>query len=157
MLNFFKVSFFQDYDELSKLKTISRALSCSHSFPSEVSVCLVNHPRGAPKLLCSRAKKGTQAEKQFTHQFLSPPVDEDPVLPTRPHELRTRMYTPPGPLSNALRGALTDRFSVAQHHNFLKGYQLHNSYMDNEHFCRWKGAATGVRLTWFCGGLGQGI
>ncbi|KAJ7413477.1 hypothetical protein WISP_90024 [Willisornis vidua] len=65
-------------------------------------------------------------------------VDEDPVLPTRPHELRTRMYTPPGPLSSALRGALTDRFSVAQHHNFLKGYQLHNSYMENEHFCKWK-------------------
>ncbi|KFP17188.1 Cytosolic phospholipase A2 epsilon, partial [Egretta garzetta] len=65
-------------------------------------------------------------------------VDEDPVLPTRPHELRTRMYTPPGPLSNALRGALTDRFSVAQHHNFLKGYQLHNNYMENEHFCQWK-------------------
>ncbi|XP_054054030.1 uncharacterized protein LOC128908251 [Rissa tridactyla] len=65
-------------------------------------------------------------------------VDEDPVLPTRPHELRTRMYTPPGPLSSALRGALTDRFSVAQHHNFLKGYQLHNNYLENEHFCRWK-------------------
>uniref|UniRef100_A0A8D0F4V7 PLA2c domain-containing protein n=1 Tax=Strix occidentalis caurina TaxID=311401 RepID=A0A8D0F4V7_STROC len=64
--------------------------------------------------------------------------DEDPVLPTRPHELRTRMYTPPGPLSSALRGALTDRFSVAQHHNFLKGYQLHNNYLENEHFCRWK-------------------
>uniref|UniRef100_A0A8C3QRS0 Phospholipase A2 n=1 Tax=Cyanoderma ruficeps TaxID=181631 RepID=A0A8C3QRS0_9PASS len=65
-------------------------------------------------------------------------VDEDPVLPTRPHELRTRMYTPPGALSSALRGALTDRFSVAQHHNFLKGYQLHNNYMENQHFCRWK-------------------
>uniref|UniRef100_A0A8C8ATB1 PLA2c domain-containing protein n=1 Tax=Otus sunia TaxID=257818 RepID=A0A8C8ATB1_9STRI len=52
--------------------------------------------------------------------------------------LRTRMYTPPGPLSSALRGALTDRFSVAQHHNFLKGYQLHNNYLENEHFCRWK-------------------
>uniref|UniRef100_A0A8B9RSI7 PLA2c domain-containing protein n=1 Tax=Accipiter nisus TaxID=211598 RepID=A0A8B9RSI7_9AVES len=52
--------------------------------------------------------------------------------------LRTRMYTPPGPLSSALRGALTDRFSVAQHHNFLKGYQLHNNYLENKHFCRWK-------------------
>uniref|UniRef100_A0A663EAJ2 PLA2c domain-containing protein n=1 Tax=Aquila chrysaetos chrysaetos TaxID=223781 RepID=A0A663EAJ2_AQUCH len=65
-------------------------------------------------------------------------LNEDPVLPTRPHELRTRMYTPPGPLSSALRGALTDRFSVAQHHNFLKGYQLHNNYLENKHFCRWK-------------------
>ncbi|NWX13143.1 PA24E phospholipase, partial [Aegotheles bennettii] len=65
-------------------------------------------------------------------------VDEDPVLPTRPHELRTRMYTPPGALSSALRGALTDRFSVAQHHNFLKGYQLHNNYLENKYFCKWK-------------------
>uniref|UniRef100_A0A803YK09 Phospholipase A2 n=1 Tax=Meleagris gallopavo TaxID=9103 RepID=A0A803YK09_MELGA len=65
-------------------------------------------------------------------------VDEDPVLPTRPHELRTRIYTPPGTLSNALRGALTDRFSVAQHHNFLRGYQLHSDYFENEHFCQWK-------------------
>ncbi|XP_039561048.1 cytosolic phospholipase A2 epsilon-like [Passer montanus] len=72
-------------------------------------------------------------------------VDEDPVLPTRPHELRTRMYTPPGPLSSALRGALTDRFSVAQHHNFLKGYQLHNSYMENQHFCRWKDTVLDTR------------
>ncbi|XP_048163422.1 uncharacterized protein LOC125327678 [Corvus hawaiiensis] len=72
-------------------------------------------------------------------------VDEDPVLPTRPHELRTRMYTPPGPLSSALRGALTDRFSVAQHHNFLKGYQLHNNYMENQHFCRWKDTVLDTR------------
>lgn len=49
------------------------------------------------------------------------------------------MYTPPGTLSSALRGALTDRFSVAQHHNFLRGYQLHNDYFENEHFCQWKG------------------
>ncbi|NWJ06134.1 PA24E phospholipase, partial [Crypturellus undulatus] len=72
-------------------------------------------------------------------------VDEDPVLPTRPHELRTRTYAPPGPLSNALRGALTDRFSVAQHHNFLKGYQLHNNYLENEHFCRWKDTVLDTR------------
>uniref|UniRef100_A0A8C0BA46 PLA2c domain-containing protein n=1 Tax=Buteo japonicus TaxID=224669 RepID=A0A8C0BA46_9AVES len=71
--------------------------------------------------------------------------NEDPVLPTRPHELRTRMYTPPGPLSSALRGALTDRFSVAQHHNFLKGYQLHNNYLENKHFCRWKDTVLDAR------------
>uniref|UniRef100_A0A8C5IUD6 Phospholipase A2 n=1 Tax=Junco hyemalis TaxID=40217 RepID=A0A8C5IUD6_JUNHY len=81
---------------------------------------------------------GLSISYRAVHQVFPPALDEDPVLPTRPHELRTRMYTPPGPLSSALRGALTDRFSVAQHHNFLKGYQLHNNYMDNEHFCRWK-------------------
>uniref|UniRef100_A0A663EB31 Phospholipase A2 n=1 Tax=Aquila chrysaetos chrysaetos TaxID=223781 RepID=A0A663EB31_AQUCH len=50
----------------------------------------------------------------------------------------TRLCTPPGPLSSALRGALTDRPCVAQEHNFLKGFQMHNDYLENKHFCRWK-------------------
>uniref|UniRef100_A0A8D0HMP2 Phospholipase A2 n=1 Tax=Sphenodon punctatus TaxID=8508 RepID=A0A8D0HMP2_SPHPU len=65
-------------------------------------------------------------------------IEEEPNLPTRPHELTTRMFTPEGRLSNAIRGALTDRLSIAQYHNFMKGFQLHNSYLENESFCRWK-------------------
>uniref|UniRef100_A0A8C3S0S7 Phospholipase A2 n=1 Tax=Chelydra serpentina TaxID=8475 RepID=A0A8C3S0S7_CHESE len=42
------------------------------------------------------------------------------------------------PFSSALRDALTDRLSVAQYHNFLKGFQVHNDYLGNEKFCRWK-------------------
>uniref|UniRef100_A0A663EB15 PLA2c domain-containing protein n=1 Tax=Aquila chrysaetos chrysaetos TaxID=223781 RepID=A0A663EB15_AQUCH len=41
-------------------------------------------------------------------------------------------------LTVALRGALTDRPCVAQEHNFLKGFQMHNDYLENKHFCRWK-------------------
>uniref|UniRef100_A0A8B9PBY3 PLA2c domain-containing protein n=1 Tax=Apteryx owenii TaxID=8824 RepID=A0A8B9PBY3_APTOW len=63
---------------------------------------------------------------------------EKPLLPLKPHELRTRLFTPPGPLGSAIRGALTDRLSVAQEHNFLKGFQMHKDYLENKHFCRWK-------------------
>uniref|UniRef100_A0A8D0BTM9 PLA2c domain-containing protein n=1 Tax=Salvator merianae TaxID=96440 RepID=A0A8D0BTM9_SALMN len=65
-------------------------------------------------------------------------VDEDPYLPSRPHEIRSHMYVPAGKLSNRIREVLTDRLSVAQYHNFLKGFQLHNQYLENNNFQRWK-------------------
>ncbi|KAM9149393.1 cytosolic phospholipase A2 epsilon-like [Pangshura tecta] len=65
-------------------------------------------------------------------------IEEEPMLPTRPHEVKTHLLTPEGPFSSALRDALTDRLSVAQYHNFLKGFQIHNDYLENEKFCRWK-------------------
>ncbi|KAK9409736.1 cytosolic phospholipase A2 epsilon-like [Crotalus adamanteus] len=49
------------------------------------------------------------------------------------------MFVPPGDLATKLRGALTDRLAVAQYHNFLKGFQMHDSYIENTHFHRWKG------------------
>ncbi|PKU35965.1 cytosolic phospholipase a2 epsilon-like [Limosa lapponica baueri] len=64
--------------------------------------------------------------------------EEEPLLPLKLHELRTRVFTPPGPLGSALRSALTDRLCIAQEHNFLKGFQIHNDYLENKHFCRWK-------------------
>ncbi|XP_062974522.1 cytosolic phospholipase A2 epsilon-like [Elgaria multicarinata webbii] len=65
-------------------------------------------------------------------------IDEEPHLPTRPHEQKTHLYTPAGPLSTAFRDVLTDRLSVAQYHNFMRGLQLDNSYLENNKFCRWK-------------------
>ncbi|NXM33703.1 PA24E phospholipase, partial [Oxyruncus cristatus] len=65
-------------------------------------------------------------------------IEEEPLLPLKPHELQTRLFTPPGPFSNALRGALTDRLCISQEHNFLKGFQMHNDYLENTHFSRWK-------------------
>uniref|UniRef100_A0A663LL85 Phospholipase A2 n=1 Tax=Athene cunicularia TaxID=194338 RepID=A0A663LL85_ATHCN len=62
----------------------------------------------------------------------------------RTNKLRTRLFTPAGPLGSALRSALTDRFCVAQEHNFLKGFQVHNDYLENKHFCRWKGKRRSV-------------
>ncbi|XP_060616849.2 cytosolic phospholipase A2 epsilon-like [Anolis sagrei] len=65
-------------------------------------------------------------------------VDEEPNLPTRPYEIRSHMYVPAGTFATRLRGALTDRLSVAQYHNFLKGCQLHNCYLENDSFHRWR-------------------
>ncbi|OPJ82973.1 hypothetical protein AV530_010422 [Patagioenas fasciata monilis] len=64
--------------------------------------------------------------------------EEEPILPLKLHELKTRLFTPPGPLGSALRSALTDRLCIAQEHNFLKGFQIHNDYLENKHFRRWK-------------------
>ena len=66
-------------------------------------------------------------------------AEEEHLLPLKLHELRTRVFTPPGPLGSALRRALTDRLCIAQEHNFLEGFQMHNDYLENKHFCRWKG------------------
>ncbi|XP_048342722.1 cytosolic phospholipase A2 epsilon-like [Sphaerodactylus townsendi] len=65
-------------------------------------------------------------------------IDEEDHLPTRAHELKTYLHTPAGPLSNAFRDVLTDRLSVAQYHNFLRGLQLDNSYLKHSSFQRWK-------------------
>ncbi|XP_060118342.1 cytosolic phospholipase A2 epsilon-like [Heteronotia binoei] len=79
--------------------------------------------------------------EEFWHRWTRDKIidlEEDPTLPTRPYELKTHMYVPAGNLSSAFRGVLTDRLSVAQYHNFLKGLQLHNNYLENEQFQRWK-------------------
>ncbi|XP_061467308.1 cytosolic phospholipase A2 epsilon-like [Rhineura floridana] len=65
-------------------------------------------------------------------------IDEVPDLPERPHDIPTRMFTPAGGLSNALRDILTDRPAVSKYHNFLKGLQIHNEYIQNQQFSAWK-------------------
>ncbi|NWI17990.1 PA24E phospholipase, partial [Crypturellus soui] len=83
----------------------------------------------------------SHSSEDFWHRWTQDKIDnieEEPFMPLKPHELRTRVFTPPGPLSSAIRDALTDRLSVAQEHNFLKGFQMHKDYLENKHFCRWK-------------------
>ncbi|XP_042315949.1 cytosolic phospholipase A2 epsilon-like [Sceloporus undulatus] len=65
-------------------------------------------------------------------------IEEVPDLPEQPHEIPTRMFTPAGGLSNALRDILTDRPAVSKYHNFLRGFQMHNEYMQNQQFSKWK-------------------
>ncbi|XP_054825908.1 cytosolic phospholipase A2 epsilon-like [Eublepharis macularius] len=79
--------------------------------------------------------------EEFWHRWTRDKIidlEEDPNLPTRPYELKSHMYVPAGNLSSAFRGVLTDRLSVAQYYNFLKGLQLHSNYLENEQFQRWK-------------------
>ncbi|NWU53750.1 PA24E phospholipase, partial [Dromas ardeola] len=65
-------------------------------------------------------------------------IEEHPALPKKPHEQPTCLSIPKGCLSNTLREMMTGRPVVSTYHNFLKGLQLHNKYLENENFCMWK-------------------
>ncbi|NXI65323.1 PA24E phospholipase, partial [Anseranas semipalmata] len=65
-------------------------------------------------------------------------IEEHPTLPKRPHEQTTCLSIPKGCLSNTLREMMTGRPVVSNYHNFIKGLQLHNKYLENESFCMWK-------------------
>ncbi|XP_009886280.1 PREDICTED: cytosolic phospholipase A2 epsilon-like [Charadrius vociferus] len=65
-------------------------------------------------------------------------IEEHPALPEKPHEQATCLSVPKGCLSNTLREMMTGRPVVSTYHNFLKGLQLHNKYLENERFCMWK-------------------
>ncbi|NXA16294.1 PA24E phospholipase, partial [Sapayoa aenigma] len=65
-------------------------------------------------------------------------IEEHPALLKKPHEQTTCLSIPKGCLSNTLRELMTGRPVVSTYHNFLKGLQLHNKYLENERFCMWK-------------------
>uniref|UniRef100_A0A8C3KE34 Phospholipase A2 n=1 Tax=Calidris pygmaea TaxID=425635 RepID=A0A8C3KE34_9CHAR len=65
-------------------------------------------------------------------------IEEHPALPRKPHEQPTCLSIPKGYLSSTLREMMTGRPVVSTYHNFLKGLQLHNKYLENESFCMWK-------------------
>ncbi|NXU97756.1 PA24E phospholipase, partial [Cettia cetti] len=65
-------------------------------------------------------------------------IETHPALPKKPHEQTTYLSIPKGYLSKALREMMTGRPVVSTYHNFLKGLQLHNKYLENESFCIWK-------------------
>ncbi|NXL29382.1 PA24E phospholipase, partial [Glaucidium brasilianum] len=65
-------------------------------------------------------------------------IEEHPALPKKPHEQTTSLSIPKGYLSTTLREMMTGRPVVSTYHNFLKGLQLHNKYLENESFCMWK-------------------
>lgn len=74
-----------------------------------------------------------------THSVLVLPTENHPALPQKPHEQTTCLSIPKGYLSKTLREMMTGRPVVSTYHNFLKGLQLHNKYLENESFCMWKG------------------
>ncbi|NWV31318.1 PA24E phospholipase, partial [Grantiella picta] len=65
-------------------------------------------------------------------------IEDHPALPEKPHEQTTCLAIPKGYLSKTLREMMTGRPVVSTYHNFLKGLQLHNKYLENERFCMWK-------------------
>ncbi|RMC00528.1 hypothetical protein DUI87_23142 [Hirundo rustica rustica] len=66
-------------------------------------------------------------------------IEEQPDLPEKPYEMATCVFTPTSGLSTTLRDILTDRPAVSKYHNFLRGFQMHNEYIQHEHFTKWKG------------------
>ncbi|NXO67207.1 PA24E phospholipase, partial [Phainopepla nitens] len=65
-------------------------------------------------------------------------IEEEPDLPEKPYEMATCVFTPTSGLSTTLRDILTDRPAVSKYHNFLRGFQMHNEYIQHEHFTKWK-------------------
>ncbi|NXK95095.1 PA24E phospholipase, partial [Formicarius rufipectus] len=65
-------------------------------------------------------------------------IEEQPDLPEKPYEMPTCVFTPTSGLSTTLRDILTDRPAVSKYHNFLRGFQMHNEYIQHEHFAKWK-------------------
>ncbi|XP_075783316.1 cytosolic phospholipase A2 epsilon isoform X2 [Pelodiscus sinensis] len=64
-------------------------------------------------------------------------IEEEPVLLTGSSKLNTRVFFPPDSLSTVFRDVVMSRPAISEIHNFLKGFQLHNNYMENE-FSKWK-------------------
>ncbi|KFR09572.1 Cytosolic phospholipase A2 epsilon, partial [Opisthocomus hoazin] len=65
-------------------------------------------------------------------------VGDEPSLPARSHELETYLVTPECGIMGIIRQVLTERVMVSKFHNFLKGFQVHNEYLQSKSFCIWK-------------------
>lgn len=65
-------------------------------------------------------------------------ADDETLFPTRPNELNTRVVCPPDSFSDIFRDVAMLRPAASEIHNFLKGLQIHNNYLESE-FSKWKG------------------
>uniref|UniRef100_A0A8D2MPP0 Phospholipase A2 n=1 Tax=Zonotrichia albicollis TaxID=44394 RepID=A0A8D2MPP0_ZONAL len=66
------------------------------------------------------------------------PYSEEPFLSVNPYEVDTCLFTPSSVFSSTLRDVLTGRPTIAQYPNFIRGFQLHNKYLESEGFSTWK-------------------
>ncbi|XP_025032436.1 cytosolic phospholipase A2 epsilon-like [Python bivittatus] len=84
-----------------------------------------------------------ECPEDFWHKWTRPriyDIEEDipPRLPKRPYVQPTRLFIPSGSVTNVLRDVITLRPVVSQFHNFMKGLQLNNKYLENNRFSTWK-------------------
>uniref|UniRef100_A0A8C8AMQ5 Phospholipase A2 n=1 Tax=Otus sunia TaxID=257818 RepID=A0A8C8AMQ5_9STRI len=63
---------------------------------------------------------------------------DEPSPPDRSHELDTYLVTPECGIMGIIRQVLTERVMVSKFYNFLKGFQVHNEYLQSKSFCIWK-------------------
>uniref|UniRef100_A0A8C5ITI0 Phospholipase A2 n=1 Tax=Junco hyemalis TaxID=40217 RepID=A0A8C5ITI0_JUNHY len=64
-------------------------------------------------------------------------IDDEALFPTRPNELDTRVVCPPDSFSEIFRDVAMLRPAASEIHNFLKGLQINNNYLESE-FSKWK-------------------
>lgn len=62
-----------------------------------------------------------------------------------PTRLRTRLFTPQGPFSQAVLDIFTSRFTAAENLNFTRGLCLHKDYVAGKEFVAWKGGCSSGR------------
>lgn len=89
----------------------------------------------------------------------TPPSLDDHQKLRDPTRLRTRLFTPQGPFSQAVLDIFTSRFTSAENFNFTSGLCLHKDYVAGREFVAWKGGCCsgwGLRCP-FDPGLGYGL
>ncbi|KAM9653100.1 cytosolic phospholipase A2 epsilon-like [Morphnus guianensis] len=64
-------------------------------------------------------------------------IDDETLFPTRTNELDTRVVCPTNSFSDIFRDVATLRPAASEIHNFLKGFQMNNNYLESE-FSKWK-------------------
>ncbi|XP_014805867.1 PREDICTED: cytosolic phospholipase A2 epsilon-like [Calidris pugnax] len=64
-------------------------------------------------------------------------IDDENLFPKRPNELDTRVVCPTDSFSDIFRDIAMLRPAASEIHNFLKGLQMNNNYLESE-FSKWK-------------------
>lgn len=77
---------------------------------------------------------------RFTRDNVRDLDDEEAIERKRPPTcLDTRLHQPAGEFSCRVRGILTNRPLDGEHHNFLRGLQMHSNYVTENGFCTFDG------------------
>ncbi|XP_009472038.1 PREDICTED: cytosolic phospholipase A2 epsilon-like [Nipponia nippon] len=63
---------------------------------------------------------------------------DEPSPPCRSHELETYLVTPECGIMGFIRQVLSERVMISKFYNFLKGFQVHNEYLQSKSFYIWK-------------------
>ncbi|KAM9380818.1 cytosolic phospholipase A2 epsilon-like [Phaethornis superciliosus] len=64
-------------------------------------------------------------------------IDDETLFPARPSELDTRVVCPTDSFSDIFRDVAMLRPAASEIHNFLKGFQMNNNYLESK-FSKWK-------------------
>ncbi|NXX84964.1 PA24E phospholipase, partial [Urocolius indicus] len=75
----------------------------------------------------------------FSHVHLLYSSEGDESSPSaRSHDLDTYLVSPECGIMGIIRQILTERVLISKFYNFLKGFQVHNEYLQSRNFCIWK-------------------